>query len=425
MKCTPCWIRSIRCAAWLLLTLPVNGAMVPAAFAADPALPATANAPAAAIPVFDADRYQPAVLRLTISPDQNSGQSQIDLTLIPVQGELVGRRLSIPTRELGDQLRDLYGRIARLQPMGVEDPASSSRQLHRWLLEPLEPDLRRLAVTTLLISADPGLQAIPFAALHDGSRYVGERFALALTPSLGLMRLDVPRANGGPVLRQLGVGASVFDGLAPLPLVPQELEQVSADAGSERFLNTAFTPSLLLEKAAQETFSRVHVATHAEFLPGGPAQAKLHTGSGPMGLSEFANLRRRRAGTDPLDLLALSACRTALGDSDSELGFAGLALQAGSRSAIGTLWYVDDVATSAFFVQFYRFLNGGMPKAEALQATRLAMADGSLRLAGDRVLGPGGSTVLRDLTAQQQRRIEAGLRHPYYWAGITLMGTPW
>ena len=144
-----------------------------------------------------------------------------------------------------------------------------------------------------------------------------------------------------------------------------------------------------------------------------------------MSLRDFANLRQRRAGSAPLELLALSACRTALGDRDSELGFAGLALQAGARSAIGTLWYVDDVATSAFFVQLYRYLDEGLPKAEALQATRRAMASGLIRLNGDQMLGMGDRPLLSGLTTNQQRRVASGLEHPFYWAGITLMGTPW
>jgi CHAT domain-containing protein len=200
---------------------------------------------------------------------------------------------------------------------------------------------------------------------------------------------------------------------------------VTPDSGDERYVNRSFTPDVLVQKAGEESFDRVHVATHAEFLPGGPGQARLYTGTGPMSLRDFANLRQRRAGSAPLELLALSACRTALGDKDSELGFAGLALQAGARSAIGTLWYVDDVATSAFFVQFYRYLEEGLPKAEALQATRRAMASGLIRLDGNQMLGVGDRPLLSGLTANQQRRIASGLKHPFYWAGITLMGTPW
>ena len=371
-----------------------------------------------------ADRYEPAVLRLSISPDRDNGRSLIDLTLIPVRGELVGRRVTIASSDLAAQLRALYGRLARQEPMGVEDPASPSRQLYRLLLEPLADDLQRLGTTTLLISTDPGLQALPFAALHDGTTYVGERYALALTPSLSLMPLDVPVGNsaGRP---QLAVGASHFEGLAPLPLVPQELDQVSGGQEAQRYIDRAFTPGVLLQKAGEGGTQRVHVATHAEFLPGGPNQARIYTGTGPMRLAEFANLRRRRSGAPPLDLLALSACRTALGDQDSELGFAGLALQAGARSAIGTLWYVDDVATSAFFVQFYRYLQQGLPKAEALQAVRRAMASGRIRPVGDQVVGPDGQPLLCQLTESQQRRIASGLEHPFYWAGITLLGTPW
>jgi CHAT domain-containing protein len=166
------------------------------------------------------------------------------------------------------------------------------------------------------------------------------------------------------------------------------------------------------------------VATHAEFLPGGPANARIQTGTGPVALQEFARLRQKRGAT-PLELFALSACRTALGDSDSELGFAGLALQAGARSAIGTLWYVDDVATTAYFLQLYRYLDQGLPKAEALKATRTALATGLVRLEGARVLGADGRPLLEALTPAQQRRIAGGMGHPYFWAGVVLLGTPW
>jgi CHAT domain-containing protein len=44
---------------------------------------------------------------------------------------------------------------------------------------------------------------------------------------------------------------------------------------------------------------------------------------------------------------------------------------------------------------------------------------------GDRVVGPDGTTLLEGLTPNQQRRIAAGLDHPYFWSGISLLGTPW
>ena len=206
--------------------------------------------------------------------------------------------------------------------------------------------------------------------------------------------------------------------------MPQELRRIDHSNGADRYLNADFTPQALLDQAADQRYARVHVATHADFRPGGPAKSVLYTGSGPMSMSQFARLRQDRQ-EQPLDLVVLSACRTLLGDKDSELGFAGLALQAGSRSAIGTLWYVDDVVTSAFFVQFYRLLDQGLPKAEALMRTRQLFSSGAIRLIGDQVLGAGGAPLLNELSPAQRRRIAAGVQNPFFWAGIALVGSPW
>ena len=141
-------------------------------------------------------------------------------------------------------------------------------------------------------------------------------------------------------------------------------------------------------------------------------------------MGELAKLRQQREGV-PLDLVVFSACRTALGDANAELGFSGLALQAGARSAVGTLWYVDDVVTSAYFVQMYQYLDQGIPKAEAMQLTRQAFVRNLVRLEGDQVLGVNNQPLLLDLTPSQQRRLSAGVDNPFFWAGIELMGSPW
>jgi CHAT domain-containing protein len=378
--------------------------------------------------LFDPALYNPAILRFGFSEAKgktvNTGTDAfIDITLIPAEGESKGFRTEVSLQQFRELLRSFYGQLASQAPLGVNDPTSPSRQLETILIQPVAEQLRRQRITTLLISADAGLQAVPFAALHDGQSYLGERFALGLTPTLGLMKLAMPPLAKAKA-QLLAAGASEFEGLNPLPLVPQELQRISQGKGAESYLNRNFTPQLFLEKAGDPQVDLVHVATHAEFLPGGPAEARLYSGVGPMSLRQLSQLRQRR-GDAQLDLFTLSACRTALGDADSELGFAGLALQAGSRSAIGSLWYVDDVATSALFVQFYRYLDLGIPKAEALQLTRRSMAIGSMRLVGDQVIGSGGDVLLSGLTTAQQRRISGGLQHPFYWAGFQLLGSPW
>ena len=407
-------LRPLGWAASLLLLFQA----LPAALA----LEAAPSTTAAGSSRFERSRYTPAVLYLNVTKGKTAREEFIDLVLIPPRGEVIGRRVGISFEEFRRQLRALYGELARQDPQRNGDPAAPARVLQRLLIEPLTPDLQRIGITTLILVPDTGLQAVPFAALHDGQMSFGERYAFSLTPSISLLRREPPGSGGGK--EQLALGASRFDALAPLPLVPQEVERIAALGRSERYLDQAFTPEVLISRAGDSTVRRVHVATHAEFLPGGPSRSRIYAGTGSMDLSRFASLRQRRSG-DPLDLFVLSACRTALGDPDSELGFAGLALQAGSRSAIGTLWYVDDVATSAFFVLFYRYLKQGLPKAEALQATRRSFATGQVRLKGDQILGPDANPLLQNLTLQQQRRVGAGLQHPFFWAGIALLGTPW
>ena len=375
---------------------------------------------------FDRNNYNPAVLHLRYLSSEEAAstvgdQITLELILITAESESKGLRVVLNKQEFARSLRGLYGALATQQSVHSDDPTSPARWLYQQLFAAIEPTLRDRAVTTLLLSADQGLQAIPYGALHDGNQFLGERFGLALTPSLTLTPLAEPRLAGGAIL---ALGASKFDDLAPLPLVPQELQGVVNGQASELLLNKAFTPDSLLKTAAEERYRRVHVATHAEFLPGGPSESRLHTGTGPLSLQAFRGLRDRRPGSS-LDLISLSACRTALGDSSSELGFAGLALQAGARSAIGSLWYVDDVATSAFFVQLYRYLDVGIPKAEALQLTRQAYSQGLIRLDGSVIRGVGDQVLITGLDASQRNLASAGLSHPYFWGGIQLLGSPW
>jgi autotransporter-associated beta strand protein len=363
------------------------------------------------------DGVKPAVLQVRFTAQKNSF---LDLTLVPASGDVISRRVSVSRERFAALLKVLYRQLSRQESLEVSDPRSASRQLHQLLIEPIQQGLRDQGITTLLIAADQGLQAVPFAALSDGSTYFGTRYAFGLTPSLALTDLNAATRSSG----LLAMGASEFQGLAPLPLVPQELSNIQDAVSTDRYLNSAFTPSTLIALASDPRYGRVHVATHADFRPGGPSRSVLHTGAGPMSMAEFSRLRRQRSEA-PLDLVVLSACRTLLGDPDSELGFAGLALQAGARSAVGTLWYVDDVVTSAFFVQFYRLLEQGVPKAEALQRTRQLFAQGQVQLQGDRVIGAMGEPLLRDLDAAQRRRVAGGMENPFFWAGIELIGSPW
>jgi CHAT domain-containing protein len=86
-------------------------------------------------------------------------------------------------------------------------------------------------------------------------------------------------------------------------------------------------------------------------------------------LAELVGLFRFRK--SPLELLTLSACETAAGDDRAALGLAGVAVKAGARSALATLWFIDDAVTSDLIGEFYQQLNNPkISKAQALQAAQ-------------------------------------------------------
>ena len=77
---------------------------------------------------------------------------------------------------------------------------------------------------------------------------------------------------------------------------------------------------------------------------------------------------------EPLDLLTLSACETAAGDDLAALGLAGVAVKAGARSALATLWHINDAATSILIEEFYRQIqNPKTSRAVALQQAQIKL----------------------------------------------------
>jgi CHAT domain-containing protein len=308
----------------------------------------------------------------------------------------------------------------------LEAPGTASAQLSQLLLQPLLPSLRKDGINALLLSVDRGLQAIPYAALPVAPGVLlGDAYALTLTPSLGLTNLAATAGMPVPGRMLLGGSSRFPNGLADLPLVRQELQTLAAENSSDLLLDSGFSERSLLLAAGSTNYRRVHLATHAEFRGGRPTVARLYTSSGELNLSDLARSLREGPSRGGLDLLSLSACRTALGDEQSELGLVGLALRTGSRSALGTLWFVDDAVSAAFFVEFYRQLGRGLPKDEALRVTRLAFRQGTIRLQDDRIVDAQAKTLVAGLSPGDRLRLAEGLSHPYFWAGITLSGSPW
>ena len=230
-----------------------------------------------------------------------------------------------------------------------------AQQLYDWLLRPLLADLRRLKVNTLVFVPDGPLRTIPMSALHDGSQFLIAQYAVAMTPGLDLTD---PRPINRTRAQLLSSGLTkAVQGFPPLPHVAEEMAHLNSLFKGEQLLDSNFVTPRLEGELKDGRYSILHIAmTQLERL---------------VGLLRFRQ--------DPLELLTLSACQTGIGDDRAALGLAGIAVKAGARSALATLWFINDEASSELVSEFYRQLHdSSISKAHALQIAQLKLLSGRL-----------------------------------------------
>ena len=241
-----------------------------------------------------------------------------------------------------------------------------AQQLYDWLIRPIESELIRLKIKTLVFVPDGVLRTIPMSALHDGKSFLIEKFAVALTPGL---YLTDPRPLDRENIRFLAGGLTKsVQGYPSLPYVAEEMDSIRTLYQADQMLNQEFRTPLLEQELRDSRYGILHIATHGRFSTDAD-ESFLLTFDGKLTMSALDRLiglfRFRQS---PLELLTLSACQTAVGDDRAALGLAGVAIKAGARSALATLWFINDEASAALIGEFYRQLRDpAMSKAAALQ----------------------------------------------------------
>lgn len=261
-----------------------------------------------------------------------------------------------------------------LQKETTREFLRKGQRLYDLLLRPLEPELSRFSINTLVIVPDGPLRMIPFSALHDGKQFLIAKYALATTPGLNLTD---PRPLNRERIEILSAGLTEgVQGFPPLPNAAGELEAIGGLYKTHRFLNEEFRMPRLEREMKENPFTIVHIASHGKFERD-PKKSFLLTFDEKLTmdrLSQVVGYFRFR--DQPLELLSLSACQTAAGDDRAALGLAGIAIKAGARSALATLWFVSDEASSALVVEFYRQLkNPALSKAQALRQAQLKLME--------------------------------------------------
>jgi CHAT domain-containing protein len=301
-------------------------------------------------------------------------------------GKLDSVEVDVTAEEL-DRTVSTYRRL--LEKRITREYLVPAQALYALLIEPLEA-LLNPRIDTLIFVPHGSLNMVPMAALHDGRRHLIERFAVAVTPGLELTDpAPLSREDSSFLLAGL---SQARDGFPPLSHVPNELESVAALGSGETLLDESFRLDRMTDALQSEAFNVLHIATHGEF-GGETEESYLLTYDGRMEMAElerYVGLFRYRQ--QPLELLTLSACETASGDRRAALGLSGIAVKAGARSAVGSLWRVNDQSSAMLMNEFYGALGRpGTSRAKALQSAQ--------------------QTLLQDLRYW----------HPGYWSAFLLI----
>jgi CHAT domain-containing protein/tetratricopeptide (TPR) repeat protein len=311
---------------------------------------------------------------------------------LPNQADLLYYSTPVQQQEVKETLTQLRQQIT--QPETEATVQALSQQVYDWLIRPTEAALKSNNINTLVFVLDGFLKNIPMAALYDGDQYLIETYSIALTPGLKLLDpKPIDRSRISLLFAGLSEAAGKFEALAA---IAQEKAGILAEVPDAVVLfNQDFTAKALQTEVEEKPFQIVHLATHGEFSSD-RTQTFIQVFDRSIKVDELETMLRTRDQTrpDPIELLTLSACQTAQGDEQAALGLAGVAVKAGARSTLASLWSLDDETSANLMIEFYRQLisNSTLPKSVALQNAQLKILN-----------MPGRS-------------------HPSYWAPYILLG---
>lgn len=293
-----------------------------------------------------------------------------------------------PEAEVTDQVRKLR---VKLEKRRTRDYLPYANRLYRILISPLEIDLQQHDIKTLVFIPGQSLRTIPIAVLHDGNQFLIDKYAVATTPGLTLTdSRPLKRANMKVLLS--GISEPV-QGYPPLDYVEGELEQIRDLFGAKMLLNKGFVKNSVTSELQAANYNVAHFASHAEFA-GDVSHSFILTFDDRLSVNQLGRyVSIGQYKNKPIELLTLSACNTAAGDDRAALGLAGVAVQAGARSALASLWAINDKASAMLVTEFYRQLQDDqVTKAQALQR------------------------------AQQKLMHNVRYRHPGFWSPFLLIG---
>ncbi len=308
--------------------------------------------------------------------------------LVKISQNIFRFTLPISAEKLKDEVNEFR---FELEDHSTSNFLPYAQRLYNWIISPFNDLLFIKQIDTLIFIPDGVLRTIPFAALHDGKNFLISKYEIAVNPGLNLN--GVKNVKPAKILLS-GLSVKV-QGYNKLSAVKNEIEVIGKlyNNNANKLLNQKFTIDNFTTSLETNNYSILHIASHGQFNSD-LNKTFLLAYDGKITirkLEKLVRLSKRR--DEPLELLTLSACQTAVGDDQAALGLAGIALKAGAKSALASLWSINDKATTILMQIFYQQLQiSKISKSKALQMAQLNLLK------------------------------YRSYKHPAYWASFLLIG---
>ncbi|MFH4968070.1 CHAT domain-containing protein [Gaetbulibacter sp. M240] len=291
-----------------------------------------------------------------------------------------------------------YNQISKVSLQKSDQLNEFGRALYNTLLSEI---LIRFEEKSLIIIPDGLLHYVPFEVLTDstGDYLLFEKKISYNSSISSLTHLKAKKTGAkskliafAPDFKWNEKGSFIQ---SPLLHNKLEVEGISRFFETNSFMDQEAT--LTNFKSNASMYNIIHLATHASandefpdysYLAFSASDTKDHT----LYIKDLYNTQINA------DLVTLSACQTGIGKLRNGEGMISLSkgfYYAGAKSLVKSLWKINDKSTSLLMEAFYRELNNGKSKDEALRLAKINYL----------------KTVDDDL-----------LKHPYYWAAFIVSG---
>jgi len=351
-------------------------------------------------------------------------EDRLELIIVTSSSPPIRRTFELSRNELNHTITEF--RQALGNPRSDIQPLAE--RMYNILIQPIEADLDRANITTILYAPDSQLRYIPLAALHDGEQWLVERFSINNITSASLTDLNRPRIISPSVLAaattesfSIQLGDRNYD-LPSIPYAGLEVEQIAKTVPDTTVLiNEEFTPQRIISLA--NSYNILHLATQVVFSHNSSDESFVLFGNGE--IMTFDELDSWNLSN--VDLVVFSTCDGALGstleDGTEILGLGYQIQQAGARAVIAALWQVSDQSTQILFNEFYRELvSQEISYTEALRLAQISMIQGEISISPGADVRQLKGSVEVEIVPSSDRDGLNHFSHPYYWAPFILIG---